>query len=286
MTSSIDRIAVGVLAAVGAELAPAVTAFGPLRCLTPQLAGVGDPGHIALTFDDGPDPRSTPFLLSALRAADVRATFFVLGGRFARASSLGRELAAEGHEVAIHGWDHRCLALLGPRSTYRSLAAACDLVAEQTGQRPRWFRPPYGVFTSAAIVAASRLGLTPVLWTDWGRDWSRRATGQSVFDTLTRRLRGGATVLLHDADSPTATPGAWRSTCAALPRFLGYCRQRGLEVGRLDAHGLAVSNAGSDLGATLAPSDSWSQLLTCRGEPIGTPLACGERPAYQLPGQR
>ncbi|MES9541498.1 polysaccharide deacetylase family protein [Actinomadura sp. NPDC000600] len=141
---SATRLAVtaaGVLAA--AHAAPAVTSIGPLRRrLFPGLAGVGEPGHVALTFDDGPDPRSTPAFLAALREYEVKATFFLLGRMLKAAPDLGRELAESGHEIAVHGWEHRCMLLRGPAATYDDLARAMESIVQVTGTAPRRYRPP------------------------------------------------------------------------------------------------------------------------------------------------
>ncbi|MEU8945693.1 polysaccharide deacetylase family protein [Streptomyces sp. NPDC048489] len=220
-----------------AHAAPVVSTFGPLRNRAmPRLSGRGRRDHIALTFDDGPDPLSTPHFLRLLDERQVRATFFLLGGEAHRSPGLVREIAAAGHEIGVHGWLHRPLLLRGPRATYEDLARARDTVADITGHRPALFRPPYGVMSTAAHVAARRLGLTPVLWTCWGEDWTARATPESVHRTVTSGLDGGGTVLLHDSDR-TSAPGAWRSALGALPRILDTCGQRGYEVGRLCDHG-------------------------------------------------
>jgi peptidoglycan/xylan/chitin deacetylase (PgdA/CDA1 family) len=223
-----------------AHASPALAAITPLRRrLLPNLAGVGDPKHVALTFDDGPDPRSTPAFLKALDAHGVHATFFLLGSMLARTRSLGRDLVAAGHEIAVHGWHHEMLLTRGPRATYTDLARTRDLIAEVTGEIPRWYRPPYGVLTAPAVHAAHRLDLTPVLWTTWGRDWSVRATHASILDTVTRNLDGGGTVLLHDSDC-TSAPGSWRATLAALPDLVGLIHDRGLAVGPLREHAVPV----------------------------------------------
>ncbi|MFY1622632.1 polysaccharide deacetylase family protein [Micromonospora sp. WMMD735] len=226
------------LVAVGAGLhgAPAVTALPVLRGrLLHRLDGVGPPDRIALTFDDGPDPRSTPHFLAVLAAHRVRATFFLLGTMLRRHPELGRRLVAAGHEVALHGGEHRNLLLRGPLATGRDLAAAHELTVTVTGQTPRFYRPPYGVSTGPALLAARRLGLRPVLWTCWGRDWTRTADARSVLAELRRGLRGGGTVLLHDS-SCAAAPGAWRSALDALPHLLDECRRRGWTVGPLGDH--------------------------------------------------
>ncbi len=144
-------------------------------------------------------------------------------------------MAAAGHEIAVHGWYHRRMVWHGPRRTYDEMARARDLVASTTGSRPRWFRPPYGVLTAAALYAAKRLDMTPVLWTCWGWDWSAKSTPDSVFETVTKSLAGGATVLLHDSDV-AASVGAWKSTLGALPRLLDECALQGWQVGPLRDH--------------------------------------------------
>ncbi|MFI1741618.1 polysaccharide deacetylase family protein [Streptomyces sioyaensis] len=228
-------IALPVLAT--AYAAPVVSTFGPLRNrFLPRLAGQGRPGHVALTLDDGPDHLSTPHFLRLLDARQVRATFFLLGSMAIRSAALVREMAASGHEIALHGWAHRPLLLRGPRATYDDLARARDLIGDLTGTPPALFRPPYGVMTTGTYLACRRLGLTPVLWTAWGEDWRARATPATVHHTVTRDLRGGGTILLHDSDCTSAT-GSWRTTLAALPQILDTCAEQGLHVGPLRDHG-------------------------------------------------
>lgn len=235
--------AVALPALAAAHAAPVLSTFGPLRNrFLPRLAGRGHPGHVALTFDDGPDHLSTPHFLRLLDRRGIHATFFLLGSMAVRSPGLVKEMAAAGHEIALHGWEHRPLLLRGPRATHDDLARTLDLVSDITGQAPTLFRPPYGVMTGGAHLACRRLGLTPVLWTAWGEDWRARATPATVHHTVTRDLRGGGTVLLHDSDCTSAT-GSWRSTLGALPRILDSCRERGLAVGPLREHGVPSHDA-------------------------------------------
>ncbi|MEU5722032.1 polysaccharide deacetylase family protein [Micromonospora sp. NPDC047738] len=218
------------------QVAPVVTALPAVRRrFLPGLHGVGPPDRVALTFDDGPDPESTPRFLEVLAAHGVRATFFLLGVMLQRAPELGREIVAAGHEVAVHGWAHHNLLLRGPAATVRDLARAQALIAGVTGRTPRFLRPPYGVLTGATLLAARRLRLEPVLWSCWGRDWTRKATGDTVYATVRSGLSGGGTILLHDS-SCSAAPGAWRAALAALPRLLTECHRQGWTVGPLGAH--------------------------------------------------
>lgn len=229
----------GGLAATGLAVvqgAPGVTAIGPVRrALFPRLAGRGRAGHVALTFDDGPDPATTPAFLEVLAARRVSATFFLLGPMVRRAPQLAAEIVAAGHEIGVHGWEHRYLTLRGPRATYRDIAMTVDEITSATGVSPRLYRPPYGVLNAGAMVAMRRLRLTPVLWDCWGKEWSRGSTPESVFGTLSATLRDGSTVLLHDSDC-TSPAGSADAGLGALPLLLDECERRGLQVGPFGEH--------------------------------------------------
>ncbi len=220
-----------------AHAAPSVTALASVRRLTPRLAGRGHPGHVALTFDDGPDPAGTPAILDVLDELGVQATFFLLGQQVSAHRPMARRLVAAGHEVALHGWHHRNSLTVPPRSLHASLVRAMDEIATATGVRPRWYRPPHGIASSATFWASSRLGLTPVLWDAWGRDWTAQATAVSVLHTVRRDLRGGSTVLLHDSDCTSAAE-SWRATVGALRPLVEGLRAEGLAVGPLRDHGI------------------------------------------------
>ncbi|QGV82936.1 polysaccharide deacetylase family protein [Streptomyces ficellus] len=223
-----------------AHIGPAATWLPGVRgALWPGLDGRGDPSHVALTFDDGPDPVSTPRFLHALDALSVRATFFVLGHRLERHPALGRLIASEGHELAVHGWRHDRPWWPHPLRDARDVARTADLVAEAAGRRPLWYRPAYGILTGGRWNAARAAGLRTVLWSAWGRDWTAGATATSVHAEVTRTLRGGGTVLLHDSDVVSA-PGAWQAALGALPGLVMECRRRGLRVGTLADHGLTA----------------------------------------------
>lgn len=237
------RARAGVAAASALVLAghagPAVSAVGEFRrAVLPRLAGIGRPDHVALTFDDGPDRSSTPRFLEALDRLDVRATFFLLGEMVERHRGVAQEIVAAGHEVAVHGYAHRLLPLRGPLAAMRDIGRGHAVVRAATGVRPRFFRPPYGYLSAAGLAAARREGLTPVLWSCWGRDWVAGASPAGVVTTVLRDLDGGATVLLHDSDC-TSAPGSWRVTLAALPDLVALAWGRGWTVGPLAEHGLA-----------------------------------------------
>jgi peptidoglycan/xylan/chitin deacetylase (PgdA/CDA1 family) len=242
---ALAAVPLAVTAAAAVHIVPAATWLPGLRRRRfPRLAGIGDPSHVALTFDDGPDPASTPLFLDALDELLVRATFFVLGESVVRHPELVRETARRGHELAVHGWTHDRPWLPAPVRDAREVARAAEAVAGVTGRRPLWYRPPYGILTSGRWAAARRAGLRPVLWSAWGRDWTADATPDSVRGTVEADLRGGGTVLLHDSDR-TAAPDCWKATLAALPDLVTDCRRAGLTVGPLGDHGLGQGVTGS-----------------------------------------
>jgi peptidoglycan/xylan/chitin deacetylase (PgdA/CDA1 family) len=234
-----------------AQAVPALSALGPLRRATmPRLAGRGSPASVALTFDDGPDPVSTPLFLDALERHGWRATFFVLGIMARQAPGLVREIEERGHEVALHGDRHVSHLLRSPADIADDLNRSAETVTGIVGHPPRWFRPPYGVLSATTLLSARRLGMTTVLWTAWGRDWRREATPATVVADLERTGLGpGATLLLHDADC-TSAPEAWRATLGALDALAPLLAARELSPSTLSSHlgpratGVGMTRAG------------------------------------------
>ena len=218
--------------------APALGGVSPIGVrLTPRLVGVGRRGHVALTFDDGPDAASTPAILDALDALGWTATFFMLGSMVRRDPGVAKDVAAAGHEIAVHGDVHGNMLRRTPRSTQADVTAAFETIADATGVQPTWFRPPFGIQSAASLQVARRLGMRTVLWTTWGRDWRKEATPESVVADVLRRYVDGGTVLLHDSDC-TSYPGSWRSALGALPLLADEFAARDLTVGTVGAHGL------------------------------------------------
>jgi peptidoglycan/xylan/chitin deacetylase (PgdA/CDA1 family) len=183
--------------------------------------------RVALTFDDGPHPDTTPAILDALAAAGARATFFVLGRSAFSAPDLVRRMVSEGHTVGIHGWDHRPLTLSAPRRLRRELNASRKAVEDATGASVRWFRPPYGYRGPSLARVLREEGLITVGWRFAARDWASR-TADEVCRHVLSRIRRSDVVLLHDAG-----PGA-RLTVEALPRILAGLEERGLRAVTLD----------------------------------------------------
>jgi peptidoglycan/xylan/chitin deacetylase (PgdA/CDA1 family) len=223
--------------ALGAGLAAGAAWSVPaLAPIVPPVAGalrvpLRRPGAagVALTFDDGPHPQGTPATLEILAAAGAHATFFLVGEQVRAHPALAAEIVAAGHTVAIHGDRHRNLLRLTPRGLAEDLDRAAVTIAETTGAAATLHRPPYGIYSYTGLAFVRRRGWRPLLWSRWGRDWSARETAQTITDRLTRDLRAGDVLLLHDADW-YSDPGSWRATVAALPRVLERIGEAGLTV--------------------------------------------------------
>jgi len=241
MTDPGARSVLGIGAVVGTALAashllPSVGCITPLRRrFLPRLAGVSPRHHIALTFDDGPDRRTTPLFLDLLAERGVSATFFLLASHVRREPRLVQEMAAAGHELAVHGWDHDCLAVRPPGGLATDLVRSRQVIEDVSGVEVAWYRPPYGVMTGEGLYAARKAGLQTVLWSSWGVDWSRNATPATIVATVSRSVLPGGTVLLHDTDR-TSAPGSWRGTLEATDLLLARWLGADVLVGPLREH--------------------------------------------------
>lgn len=195
--------------------APVARPVAAAFALPRRLPGRG----IAITFDDGPHAQGTPAVLDVLARHDVHATFFLVGEQVERERALAAEIAAAGHEVGIHGYRHTLLLHRSARAVRDDLLRARETIASTTGTDPTLYRPPYGVFSTPALVIVRRLGWRPLLWSRWGRDWVEGTTPQAIAARATRDLSAGDVVLLHDADHYSSV-GSWKRTTAALPLVL------------------------------------------------------------------
>jgi peptidoglycan/xylan/chitin deacetylase (PgdA/CDA1 family) len=204
-------------------------AWAPLRGPLGVEDRIAGGSGYALTFDDGPHAQGTPAVLELLARERVPATFFLVGEQIRRNPSLPREILDAGHEIALHCDRHRNLLRLGPRQVRLDLDRAQEAIALSTGREPRLYRPPYGVLNGAALRQARRRGWRTLLWSQWGRDWERRATPESIASRVTEGAGEGAVLLLHDADDYSAE-GSWRRTVQALPAVIETMRERGLEA--------------------------------------------------------
>ena len=192
------------------------------RTLPPEAGGV------ALTFDDGPHPEGTPAVLDLLARAGYRATFFLIGEQVERRPELAREIASQGHLVAVHGYRHRLEMWLSADQLRRDLDRALQTIEAATGARPRHHRPPYGVYSPAGLRLTTGAGLKPLLWSRWGKDWRRFRTPTRIASLAMRNIGRGDVILLHDADFYSAQ-NSHRRTVQALRLIIAELQR--LEIG-------------------------------------------------------
>ncbi|MCY1701830.1 polysaccharide deacetylase family protein [Deinococcus sp. SL84] len=234
--------------------------------------------RVALTFDDGPDPQHTPAVLDALKAADMRATFFLLSGAARRHPELVRRILAEGHEIGVHAARHRHAWVRPPWEAYHDPVQARRDLERLSGTPVRWGRPPHGAYSLANLLGLRRAGLTPVQWSIEGGDWERGAAPQGVKGRVLRELHGGAVIVLHDSG-----PGA-QVTPAALPGLLRGLAERGfysVTLSELDAAPVTRQHLPARLMAGLDRRlDRWLGIRPALGrqgglfrlQPLGFPL--------------
>jgi len=156
----------------------------------------GQARHVVLTYDDGPEPGGTDRILRALAENSATATFFVLLSRVRRYPALFADVIAAGHEIGLHGIDHRRLTTFGPGAAERRTADAKEELQDALGRPVRWFRPPYGSQSPATWRAVVAAGLTPVLWTVTLRDWLDVPVRERL--DAASGIEPGAIVLAHD----------------------------------------------------------------------------------------
>ena len=187
------------------------------RVADPVLAPVGSlvrvrgaGRHVALTFDDGPDPEHTAGVLDALAARRVTATFFMLSERAEAEPELARRVVAEGHEIGLHGADHARLTELTRAEVAERVIGGRRRLERVTGTRVRLFRPPYGAQSPRTWLTARQAGMRVVVWNADTRDWAPEQTPEGVAAAAARLASPGAILLLHDgtgADAKVKTGG-------------------------------------------------------------------------------
>jgi peptidoglycan/xylan/chitin deacetylase (PgdA/CDA1 family) len=211
---------------------------------SPDLAtggGVGTSGNrVALTFDDGPDPRTTPLILDTLRERGVEATFFVVGGQVAKSPGLLRRIVAEGHTVGNHTYDHADMSDLSAAQMREELRSTQEAVDDALGYHypMALMRPPYGnpyLEGSDALPAFRRVAweqkLFPVMWTvdpgDYLLDGKPEGVvrGVAEADEAGRKGEADEVVLLHDNQ---------RQTAEALPAIIDRYERSGRRVAGVD----------------------------------------------------
>ena len=221
----VGNVAIGaLLIAIGLGVVfPQLSFFGPFIC-----SGNSAQRQVALTFDDGPDARSTPALLDLLRAEKIEATFFCIGKNVAANGELTARIVREGHLLENHSYAHSKLTnIFSVGRLLADLARTQAVIEQATGIAPRWFRPPIGLSNPRVFHVARLLHLTVVGWSAGGLD-TQLTEPERIVARIDRRLEPGAIILLHDGNIPG------ERLAVTVTKLLDKLRARGYEVVRLD----------------------------------------------------
>jgi peptidoglycan-N-acetylglucosamine deacetylase len=202
----------------------------------PQLEMYGDvvwrgragQRRIALTFDDGPHPESTRKVLRLLAERGLRASFFVVGKKAQLHPEIVREIHEAGHTLGLHGYSHdRLFAFKPPRAVARDIELTQQAIEAACGVRPALLRPPLGHVSPRVAAGARQAHVRLVAWNVMALDGFKGVDVESVVERVTRGVRDGAIVILHDA---AERDGYEPASVEALPAILEVIAKRGLRL--------------------------------------------------------
>lgn len=176
---------------------------------------------VYITFDDGPHPQTTPFILEQLAAHEMQATFFLLGRQVEAHPELYQAIIDEGHLVAHHTYSH-------VNGWHTGLEEYLEDVSRGATQIPsNYFRPPYGKLTKAQWTRV-REQFRIVMWSVMPEDWRTELDSEKVLHRLTEKTRSGDIVLLHENDK------SMHHIRKVLPKYLSFLQANNLTSNRLD----------------------------------------------------
>lgn len=183
---------------------------------------------IYLTFDDGPIPEATPWVLDLLARHDIKATFFCIGDNIRKHPDIFRRILEEGHAVGNHTFHHRN-GWKTDFETYRGDVMACDdETAKHLSGGSRLFRPPYGKITRKQKRWALSNGKSIIMWDILTVDYDASVTPEECLRNATKKTASGSILIFHDSLK------AWKNLEYALPRAIEALQAKGFRFGKLD----------------------------------------------------
>lgn len=188
--------------------------------------------EVALTFDDGPDPRYTPELLDLLKEHRIKATFFIVGSHAEHHEDILQRMHKEGHLIGIHNYVHQTNWLMRPKTVRDQLKRTADIIQSVTGERPVYYRPPWGIVN---IFDYSLTQYHIILWSAMFNDWKKKVGVDGLLRKMRRKLEDGAVFLLHDCGQTFgADEEAPGHTIEALRTLIPEAKNRGYSFIRVD----------------------------------------------------
>jgi len=189
---------------------------------------------VVLTFDDGPSPVWTPQILDALKKADVKATFFMIGHHVQKYPDIARRVAAEGHTIANHGYAHSVILYYTKEEIEEEIKYSEHVIREITGQTTKYFRPPKAWVRKTAKEKIKSMGYEVILWSLNSKDWVS-FNHRSIVKFISRRVRNGDILLFHDSGDVLKAEGGGRlQTVLAIPLLVKALKEKGFEFVSID----------------------------------------------------
>ncbi len=199
--------------------------FGMQRDLFREGPGVFK--VVALTFDDGPNLVYTPAILDILKEKEVPATFFMVGRHVEQHPEIAKRIVAEGHEVGSHTYSHANLLGASGIKVMQEIIRGQTAIEEVTGERPKYFRPPRGLYSIETLEVIENEELSLILWSVSSQDWLG-GRWRDIVRNVIKGVEPGAILLFHDSgDFITAQGGERMNTVKALPVIIDTLREEG-----------------------------------------------------------
>jgi peptidoglycan-N-acetylglucosamine deacetylase len=168
---------------------------------------------VALTFDDGPDPKITPRLLAALKRRNISGTFFVVADKALNYPELIHQIVEEGHQIGVHSLTHRYAWFMTPWKTAREWTESVRALEQLSGKTITWMRPPWGTFNLITWLWLKKHHMRAVLWNAEGHDWEARRTPEEIVARIISKVNEGSIIVLHDSGGEAGAP---ENTLAAI----------------------------------------------------------------------
>lgn len=190
--------------------------------------GKGASDELYLTFDDGPNPKTTPVILSILADFEVKATFFLSGSETEKYPELVKQVVARGHVIANHGYKHVSARTQKTEEWWDEIQQTEKLLSTYDSHLVCQYRPPYGLLTWRQWRFAQKSGYTLSLWTMMPGDFDSKKSNQDCLDTLVRKTQAGDIIVLHDNEKAVSR------LSEILPKYLQYAKSEGFQFKLLE----------------------------------------------------
>jgi peptidoglycan/xylan/chitin deacetylase (PgdA/CDA1 family) len=201
LADQISHLRMSVLTSIGRSmLPPGYWAASAMPNLT-TIFGAKSKPTLYLTFDDGPNPATTPHLIDVLGEEEVSATFFLIGSHVEKHKELAHSIFRAGHEIGNHSYTHGFLPSMSVTRIVSEIKKTNSILAEVCGGKaPTLFRPPYGIIDQRGAECIRNAGLSIVYWTAVPEDWTAVGANR-VVQRVARRFSDGAIIVLHEQRS-------------------------------------------------------------------------------------